>query len=101
MESSIEIPATPVVAADATLTPTSPGSIAKPPSKSALTGMSTLSAMARRCVRASANVTPLSALPMDQAKPALVVASAGNPSRASTWALPRSHGLGITKQPDA
>ena len=42
---------------------------------------------------------PLSGRPCDQAKPELVVASAGNPSCASSLALPASHGLGITKQP--
>src|SRR5713101_1099458 len=43
----------------------------------------------------------LSGLPWDQANPELVVASARKPSRASRQALPRSHGLGITKQPDS
>jgi len=46
-------------------------------------------------------VTWLSRLPRVQAKPALVVASAGNPSRAKARALPGSQGFGITKQPDA
>jgi hypothetical protein len=32
--------------------------------------------------------------------PELVVASAGNPSCANSRALPRSQGLGMTKQPD-
>ena len=47
------------------------------------------------------SATWLSACPIDHAMPALVVASAGNPSCASTRALPASHGLGITKQPEA
>src|SRR5687768_18210950 len=46
------------------------------------------------------SVTWLSAQPSDQASPALVVASAWNPSCASSRALPTSHGLGMTKQPD-
>src|SRR5919198_4456980 len=45
-------------------------------------------------------VTPLSRRPSDQAKPELVVASAGNPRFARTRALPTSHGFGMTKQPD-
>jgi hypothetical protein len=36
---------------------------------------------------------------MDHANPALVVASAGNPSWVNSLALPTSHGFGITKQP--
>src|SRR5207249_11204918 len=100
VESSIESPATPVPAASATLAPTSAGSVAKPPSKSALTGSSTPPAIARKCASASSSDTPLSARPRDQANPELVVASAGKPSCASRRALPRSHGLGITKQPD-
>src|SRR3954471_13564853 len=42
----------------------------------------------------------LSRRPCDQANPELVVARAGKPSRARILALPMSHGLGITKQPD-
>ena len=40
-------------------------------------------------------------LTADHAKPALLEASALNPSRARSRALPRSQGLGMTKQPDA
>jgi hypothetical protein len=38
-------------------------------------------------------------LPIDHAKPALVVASASNPSDASSRAEPTSHGFGMTKMP--
>ena len=41
------------------------------------------------------------ARPIDQANPALVVATVGNPSCTSSRALPMSHGLGITKHPDS
>jgi hypothetical protein len=41
----------------------------------------------------------LSALPVDQAKPALVDASALKPMPCNALALPTSQGLGITKQP--
>jgi len=48
VESSIESPAIPVAVAAATLAPTSAGSVAKPPSKSALTGTVTPSAIDRK-----------------------------------------------------
>src|SRR5688500_18840835 len=101
VESSIESPAMPVSAASATFSATFAGSTAKPPSKSAFTGTVTADAMARRCASTSSTVTPLSARPIDHANPALVVASAGNPRLARKRALPRSHGLGMTKQPDS
>ena len=71
------------------------------PSKSALTGTSTASAIAAMCSRASSRVTPLSFRPRLQANPELVVASALNPSEVRNRALPTSQGFGITKQPDA
>jgi hypothetical protein len=37
--------------------------------------------------------------PCENAKPALVVAIAGNPRRCRYKADPTSHGLGMTKQP--
>ncbi len=55
----------------------------------------------RRWSSASSRVTWLSALPSVQAKPALVVASAGKPSCSSARALPASQGFGITKHPAA
>src|ERR1043165_1665869 len=100
VESSIESPAMPVAVAAVTFRATSAGSVAKPPSKSALTGTGTAAATARRCARASSRVTWLSRLPTDQANPALVVASAGKPSWTSTRALPTAQGLGMTKHPD-
>ena len=91
----------PVVTARATFASTPAGSIAKPPSKSALTGTSTAAAIARRCASASSSVTVVSDLPRLQAKPELVVASAGKPSISRYRALPTSHGFGMTKQPDS
>ncbi len=99
VESSIEIPAIPVVTARATLAATPSGSSAKPPSKSALIGRSTAAAIAFRCARASSTDTPLSGRPVLHANPELVVASAVKPRCARYRALPISHGFGITKQP--
>ena len=101
VESSIESPAIPVATAAVTLAATSPGSTAKPPSKSAFTGSVTADATARRWASASSRVTWLSALPSVQAKPALVVARAGKPSCSRARALPASQGFGITKHPAA
>src|ERR1041384_5986220 len=56
--------------------------------------------MARMWPRASSSETWLSCRPSDQANPELVVASALKPSWTRSRALPWSHGLGITKQPD-
>jgi len=80
VESSIEMPAMPLVTARRTLAPTCDGSIANPPSKSALIGISTLAAISSKCRSASSIEIALSACPRDQAKPELVVASARNPS---------------------
>src|SRR4029434_1108143 len=93
-------PAIPVVAARATFAPTPSGSIANPPSKSALKGRSTAAAMEVRCASASSTDTLWSRRPVDHANPALVVASAWKPRLASARALPTSQGVGITKQPD-
>lgn len=57
VESSIERPAIPVAVAAVTLAPTSAGAVAKPPSKSALTGIPTLPAIDRMCARASLSDT--------------------------------------------
>ena len=78
----MEIPAIPVVTARRTFAPTSAGSIANPPSKSALIGISTLRASSSKWASASASETPLSARPLDHANPELVVARALKPSRA-------------------
>ncbi len=53
-------------------------------------------ARAATCATSSSRVTCWSSLPSDQASPALVVASASNPSDASSFAEPTSHGFGIT-----
>ena len=62
VESSIEIPASPVPTARATLAPTSSGSVAKPPRKSPFTGTGTLSASSaevrERLVQRRLRVTP-------------------------------------------
>ena len=99
VESSIEMPAMPVATALATLVATPSGATAKPPSKSALTGMATAAATWVRCPSASSSETPLSGRPNVQANPELVVARALKPSEARNRALPASQGLGMTKQP--
>ena len=99
VESSIEIPASPVLTASATLAPTSSGSMAKPPRKSPLTGTGTPSASARKCASVCSSDDCASRRPCDHANPELVEARAGKPSPASTRALPTSQGLGMTKQP--
>src|SRR5262245_45983772 len=101
VKSSIERPATPLSTARATLTPTLSGSWAKPSSKSALTGMSTAADIAARWLQTSSTVTRLSGLPMVQAKPALVEASALKPRCCNALALPTSKGLGMMKVPDS
>src|SRR5665213_3330798 len=99
VESSIDSPATPVLTPRATLAPTLSGSGANPPSKSALTGRSTAPHSSVRCFSASSSAMRLSDLPIDQAKPALVEASALNPRCWSARALPTSKGLGMMKHP--
>ena len=59
VESSIDNPATPVLTARATLTPTFSASCAKPPSKSALTGRSTAAQSSVRCFSTSSSVTAI------------------------------------------
>ena len=61
--------------------------------------MSTAAHSSDRCVQTSSTVTRLSALPIVQAKPALVEASALKSICASAFADPTSKGLGIAKQP--
>src|SRR5882762_7262029 len=101
LESSIDRPATPVAAARRTLSATPALLAAKPPSKSALIGRSVASTIAARCSSMASRETPLSGRPCDQAKPALVVASALKPRLCRYKALPRSQGFGIRKQPDS
>src|SRR6266849_6230334 len=50
-------------------------------------------------LRSQVSATSESGSPCENAKPALVVASAGNPSCCRYRAEPMSHGFGITKQP--
>src|SRR5258706_5438738 len=101
LESSMDRPATPVPTASRTLSAMPALSVAKPPSKSALIGTSVAATMAARCSSMASRQTPLSARPCDQAKPALVVASARKPRLCRYSALPRSQGFGIRKQPDS
>ena len=98
-QSSIEMPATPVSTAAATLTATSSGASAKPFSKSALTGRSVAATSRRRCASTSSRLISPSSLPAAQAAPALVEAIALKPSRARRTALPASQALGMTKKP--
>jgi hypothetical protein len=51
---------------------------------------------ARACSTTSSRVTSPSCRPSVKAKPALVVASASNPSAPNTFAEPASHGFGMT-----
>jgi hypothetical protein len=55
-ESSIDNPAIPVAAASATFFATSSGAVAKPPSKSAFTGSSTVDARVLKWASASSSV---------------------------------------------
>ena len=91
----------PVWIAALTFSATRSGSMAKPPSKSALTGTSTPAAMARQCASIPSSGTPWSGRPVDHANPELVVATALNPSETRARAEPTSQGLGMTKHPDA
>src|SRR5215468_8542384 len=50
-------------------------------------------------LRSQVSATSESGRPCENAKPALVVAKAGNPSCCRYRAEPTSHGFGITKQP--
>ena len=77
VESSIEIPAIPVLTASATLAPTPSGSLAKPSRKSPLTGSGTLSLSARKCASVCSSDDWASRRPCDHAKPELVVAEGG------------------------
>lgn len=79
VESSIDRPATPASIARSTLSATPAGVVAKPLSKSALTGSSVASTMACRWASTCSRVTRVSARACDQAKPALVVARAWKP----------------------
>ncbi len=73
---------------------TAAGSSAKAFSRSADTGRSVAATMTAAWTRASSLLTEPSFRPSVAAKPELVVASASNPSDASSLAEPRSHGFG-------
>jgi hypothetical protein len=70
--------------------------------QTAETGNDVASTIARAFASVSSRPTAPSAsgLPTEKANPALVVASASNPSVASMLADPASQGLGIAKIPD-
>jgi hypothetical protein len=67
-----------------------------PFSRSADTGRSVALANSRQWWIIISKPTAPSGRPREKAKPALVVASALNPSDASSLAVPISHGLGMT-----
>ena len=73
------------------------GSSAPQFSRSALTGRSVASAIARQFSRMASRLTL--ALPSVLARPRLVVASASKPIAASSLAVPASQGLGMMKAP--
>src|ERR1044072_1858367 len=89
--SSIEPPTQPASAASRIAFDAALGSCAPQFSRSALTGRSVASAMARQFSRISARLTL--ALPSELATPRLVVASASNPTAASSRAVPASQGF--------
>src|SRR3954470_9327111 len=84
----------PAAPATATLRIASPGE-PYPFSRSTETGMSTSVVSRATWFTSSASDVPPSARPRVNAKPELVVASAGKPSDSSTRAEPTSHGFGI------
>src|SRR5215471_5157830 len=99
--SSMEPPTNPAVAAIRTVSAQDCGSSPNPFSRSADTGRLVASTMARAF--ASVSSRPMAAapsgLPIEKAYPALVVASASNPSDASSFADPASHGFGTGNTP--
>src|SRR5215472_4477589 len=79
----------------------SSGRSPKPSSRSAATGRSVASAITFALASVSSRVTEPSPsfFPSVNARPALVVVRASNPSPASTFAVPASQGFGMTKIP--
>src|SRR5262249_30059708 len=77
------------------------GSSPKPFSRSAETGSGVASTIARAFLSVSSRLTAPSesGLPSENAKPALVVASASKPSDANSLADPASHAFGTTNRP--
>jgi hypothetical protein len=97
LASSIEPPTTPASAARRIVSAASAGASPKPFSRSAATGTAVAAAMERACAIASSRESSPSRRPSTPADALLDVASAWNPSLASAWAEPASHGFGITK----
>src|SRR5688572_5028733 len=97
MESSMDPPTMPVAAARRIVSATVFSSSPKPFSRSALTGRSVAAAISVTCASIRSRPTWLSSTPMENANPALVVASASKPSFASIFAVPTSQGFGMMK----
>src|SRR5438132_3999779 len=94
-------PTSPAAAASRMVWAQVPGSSPNPFSRAAETGNEVASTIARAFASVSARpIAPsASGRPMENANPALVVASASNPSAVSTLAEPASQGLGIANIP--
>src|SRR6266446_1792691 len=97
----MEPPTSPTSAARRMVSAATAGASPKPFSRSAETGRSVASTMARPCASASSRVTLPSRRPRTPAAAPLEVASAWKPSPARMRADPASQGLGITKTPGA
>src|SRR5438034_8848285 len=99
--SSMDPPTSPAAAASRIVCAQLSGSCPNPFSRSAETGNEVASTIARAFASVSARpIAPsASGRPMENANPALVVASASNPSAVSILAEPASQGLGIANIP--
>src|SRR5574337_2122398 len=97
VQSSIEPPTRPVSAARRIVSAQSSGASPKPFSRSAATGRSTASTMARALASDSSRVISPSRRPSTPAAALLEVASAVNPIAANAFALPASQALAMTK----
>src|SRR5215510_5741957 len=95
----MEPPINPTPAARRMVSAAAAGASPKPFSRSAETGRSVASTMARAWARASSRVTRPSRLPSTPASAPLDVARAWKPRPARMRAEPASHGLGIRKAP--
>src|SRR5258708_36121975 len=92
----MEPPTSPAAAAQRMVSAASSGASPKPRSRSADTGRSVASTIARACASASSRVTCPSRRPNVPADAPLDVASAMKPKPASTRAEPASHGFPMT-----
>ena len=97
--SSIDPPTSPTPAARRMVSAAASGASAKHFSRSAETGRSVASTIARACASASSRVTLPSRRPSMPAEAPLDVASAWKPSAVRMRAEPASHGFGITNAP--